>query len=183
MKLQSQVVPVFVVRRYHRLQGAGIMASPAVAQVHHPVLAPAQLPAELRLSCQRRKKKKKIWFGKKIYGGRVRFGFLHRINAPSGCTRTPTTQFFGFELRVVSVLVLQQLHWPRDNNGELSRDSLSLTHRAAAHPGGSGSPGTGAPAEGRGPSSHATTGPRCVPAGPCVFPPAADANTTSHVMN
>lgn len=36
------------------------MASPAVAQVHHPILAPAQLSAELRLSCQIKKKKKTL---------------------------------------------------------------------------------------------------------------------------
>lgn len=48
-----------------------------------------------------------------------------------------------------------------------------MTHRSAAHPGGSGSPGTDVPSGGRGPSSHATTGPRCAPAAPCGPLPAA----------
>lgn len=54
-----------------------------------------------------------------------------------------------------------------------------VTHRAAAHPSESGSPKTGGPVEGRGPSSHAATGPRCAPDGPCALPPAA--NTTHGV--
>lgn len=39
------------------------MASPVVAQVHDPVLASAQLSAELGLSWQEKKKKKKtlVW--------------------------------------------------------------------------------------------------------------------------
>lgn len=48
----------------------------------------------------------------------------------------------------------------------------ALTHRVAAHPGMSGSPETGVPAEGRGPSSRATIGPQCAPVDPCALPPA-----------
>lgn len=57
-----------------------------------------------------------------------------------------------------------------DNNGRIS-------HHAAAHPGGSGSPETGVPVEGRGPSSHATTGPQCAPVALCALPPATNINT------
>lgn len=83
VELQRQVVPVLVVRRDHRLQGAGIVASPAVAQVHHPVLAPAQLSAQLRLSCQEKQtktNKKKVlvgvWGTASVVGGASGLGFL-----------------------------------------------------------------------------------------------------------
>lgn len=56
------------------------MASPAVAQVHHPVLAPAQLSAQLRLACQEKQTNKQtknvlVGFGNGLRGRSVRFGF------------------------------------------------------------------------------------------------------------
>lgn len=56
-------------------------------------------------------------------------------------------------------------------------EDLEVTHHAAAHPGGSGSPETDVPTVGRGPSSHATTGPQCAPASPCALLPAANTDT------
>lgn len=52
------------------------------------------------------------------------------------------------------------------------REDLVVTHHAAARPWGSGSPETGEPAGGRGPSSHAATGPPFAPDGLCALPPA-----------
>jgi len=51
VKLQRQVVPVFIVRWYHRLQGTWVVPSPTVTQVHNSVLTPTQLSPELRLAC------------------------------------------------------------------------------------------------------------------------------------
>jgi len=59
--------------------------------------------------------------------------------------------------------------------------SSVATHRAAARPSGSGSPKTGEPAEGRGPSLHAATGPRCAPGAPCALLPAANTNIWSNI--
>lgn len=53
VKLQSQVVPVFIIRWYHRLQGTWEVSPPTVTQVHNSVLAPTQLSAELRLACHK----------------------------------------------------------------------------------------------------------------------------------
>lgn len=50
VELQGQVVPVLVVGRDHGLQGAGILAPPAVAEVDHSILASAQLSAQLGLA-------------------------------------------------------------------------------------------------------------------------------------
>lgn len=55
VKLQRQVVPVFIVRRNHGLQGAGVVPPPAVTQVDHPVLTPTQLRPELRLAWEQTK--------------------------------------------------------------------------------------------------------------------------------
>lgn len=54
---------------------------------------------------------------------------------------------------------------------------LVVTHHAAAHPLGSGSPETDVPVVGRGPSSHATTGPQCAPVALCAPPPAINTDT------
>lgn len=53
VELQSQIVPVFVIRRHHRLQRAGVVASPAFAHVNHSVLAPAQLATQFGLACHK----------------------------------------------------------------------------------------------------------------------------------
>lgn len=53
-----------------------------------------------------------------------------------------------------------------------------MTHRAAARPSGSGFQGKDGPNEGRGPSSHAATGPRFAPDAQCDLPPAVSTNTT-----
>jgi len=59
--------------------------------------------------------------------------------------------------------------------------ALGVTHHAAARPWGSGSPETGGPAEGRGPSSRAATGPQCAPDAPCGLPPATNTNTWHNI--
>ena len=49
---------------------------------------------------------------------------------------------------------------------------MCVSHHAVARLGGSDSPETGGPAAGRGPSSHAATGPQYAPTAPCGLPPA-----------
>lgn len=53
VKLQSQVIPVFVIRWHHRLQCAGIVAPPVVTQVDNSILAAAQLSPKFRLACHK----------------------------------------------------------------------------------------------------------------------------------
>ena len=51
VELQGQIIPMFVVGRNHRLQGAGVVPPPVVTQVDHSVLAAAQLSAQFGLAC------------------------------------------------------------------------------------------------------------------------------------
>lgn len=60
-------------------------------------------------------------------------------------------------------------------------EGLVVTHRVAAHLWGSGSPETGGPAAGRGPSSHAATGPQCAPVALCALPPAMSTSTWHYI--
>lgn len=50
MKLQSQVIPVLLIRRDDRLEGTREVSSPVVTQVHHTVLAPAQFLTQFRFT-------------------------------------------------------------------------------------------------------------------------------------
>lgn len=55
VKLQSQVIPVLLIRRDDRLEGTREVSSPVVTQVHHTVLAPAQFLTQFRFTYEIRR--------------------------------------------------------------------------------------------------------------------------------
>ena len=59
-ELQSEVIQVLLIWRDNRLEGTREVPPPAVTQVHHAVLAPAQFLPQFRFTCKARDKAARV---------------------------------------------------------------------------------------------------------------------------